>query len=111
MLSIPVTTGGKYNNPVTLGIEEYEGELQRVIQDLQQLQEDYGHLGTLMLRLEYVPYSDGEEQQYELYVRREETDEEYKERTLREKKAQEKRIAIEKKHLADLLKKHGLPGQ
>ncbi len=96
-----------YEEPVTVGLYELETSLPTALQTLQFLYEEYKHLGELYLTLEYVPYTDGEEQQYGLYVRREETDEEYRSRVEREKRAQENRIAAEKKQLAELQKKYG----
>lgn len=96
-----------YDEPVAVELYELETDLPTAIQKLQFLYEEYKHLGELYLSLEYVPYTDGEEQQLELKVKRLETDEEFTARVAREKRAQEIRIAAEKKHLAELQKKYG----
>lgn len=103
-----VTTRSRnHEYPVTLELYGLETDLPTAIQNLQFLYDEYKHLGELYLELEYVPYTDGEEQQLELKVKRLETDEEYHSRLERERRAQEVRIAAEKKHLAELQKKYG----
>lgn len=94
---------------VVVDLHEMGDDLSSVIQLLKELQEEHGHLGKLSLDLDYVPYTDGEDQQYVLMVERPETDEEFTARMTREKKAQEYRTAAEKKRLVELLEKYGDP--